>query len=337
MTQPSVLDREFTRQPNILFPARSSPLVCAADALEIIVRPLFLVVIKRQSLGNAARFTRLQRFPDAVESVWQLYPWASLISFLATSTQAVKIFGFTGPCIIWVKVAAGAYVGSYVVLASLSLLPYSPEEVLQRENKQHLLGRAWFFRLITGAHMVFTCWAIFQVAHIRDFRDESSSIGEPLAAVLSALLLLFEVTIAYMGLSVFVFCIAIACLYVCSVSMFLGTVFALVLCIGIWKFLLYLGDLFWICINIANWIVQGGGLLFLGFLFFLVLNFLKDKVCRRATSLWSTDPLVQSQVRVVGFAVMNLVAVCLYYRFAYDSRGTVKPTWTEKLGWNGNM
>jgi hypothetical protein len=52
MTQNSFLDRDFPS--GILFPLRSSPLVCAADELEVILRLFWYMIYSRMSASSAA-------------------------------------------------------------------------------------------------------------------------------------------------------------------------------------------------------------------------------------------------------------------------------------------
>jgi len=52
MTQPSGLDTPFS-QSSLLFPSRSSPFVCFADALEVLAL-LFIRISHGKTLKNAA-------------------------------------------------------------------------------------------------------------------------------------------------------------------------------------------------------------------------------------------------------------------------------------------
>lgn len=76
----------------------------------------------------------------------------------------------------------------------------------------------------------------------------------------------------------------------------------------------------------------GGGFLMLCFgvlVFFLDIS---STIFKRVHCLrWPTpDPDVPRMVIVFPF--LNFFIAFLYYRFAYDSRGTFQPAWTGNLG-----
>lgn len=62
----------------------------------------------------------------------------------------------------------------------------------------------------------------------------------------------------------------------------------LALCLAIWKIRFDIDNFARNSLSVSNLIVQGFGPLYLGFLFFHVLYFLKDKAC--VQDIWVTEP-----------------------------------------------
>ncbi|KAH8585696.1 hypothetical protein B0O99DRAFT_603095 [Bisporella sp. PMI_857] len=117
MTQPSTIDKTFPRS-SLLFPARSSPFVCMADALEILVAFGFHwfrgVGVREAAWRIHQRRAREQSGGHSDNDEWTIektpaekHPKTFLILFITSLLQGVKIFGMTG--LPWTQVWAGMY------------------------------------------------------------------------------------------------------------------------------------------------------------------------------------------------------------------------------------
>ena len=143
MTQPSILDRKFP-QSNLLFPARSSPFVCLADSLDVLFG-LFTHVWSGRSIRDAAYQVNLGRLRDRLDqetvpltpTAVEQHPFGSLVLFLSTMSQFVKLCGFQG--ILWAKVGAATYLFSYILLAGTSWLSYD-----YARSVDHLPSHRWY-------------------------------------------------------------------------------------------------------------------------------------------------------------------------------------------------
>ncbi|KAE9373605.1 hypothetical protein N431DRAFT_535076, partial [Stipitochalara longipes BDJ] len=126
MTQPSSLDVKLPDS-SLLFAARSSPFVCVADALEVLIE-LCIRICQGHNLHQAARLANWRRAryrlgaetTSLEESAVEKHPKTFLILFIVTLLQAIKILGLEG--LFWIKVWAGCYFCSYVVLAVVQIL-----------------------------------------------------------------------------------------------------------------------------------------------------------------------------------------------------------------------
>ncbi|KAN0110977.1 hypothetical protein V8E51_007364 [Hyaloscypha variabilis] len=166
MTQPSGLDKPFS-QSSLLFPSRSSPFVCLADALEVLA--LLLIHISHgKTLRHAALEVNWQRarsrlgqdVTELEDSPAEKHPIPFGILFIATLLQAIKLFGMQG--LPWTTVWAGLYLFSYVVLAMIGFLAPKdwrdspPEMVIETPTGPLLYGSL-------GVHFICCCWVLDRV------------------------------------------------------------------------------------------------------------------------------------------------------------------------------
>ncbi|OBT53637.1 hypothetical protein VE04_06306 [Pseudogymnoascus sp. 24MN13] len=126
MTQPSSLDINRPES-SLLFMARSSPFICVADTLEVLIA-LCLYTYQEGSISEAARLvnwriarSRLGSGESELEaSAVEKHPWTFTILFLAALVPAIKFLGLQG--LFWTRVWAGIYLCSYIVLAIVRAL-----------------------------------------------------------------------------------------------------------------------------------------------------------------------------------------------------------------------
>jgi hypothetical protein len=123
MTQNSTFDRDFPS--GVLFPARSSPIVCAADVLDVLLRLLMYMCVGASAPAAARRVVQERMWhpprsiavataadddnnddEEAAESPLTLgdqHPRAHIVLFvLGVLPQAIKLFGMHG--IPWLQV-----------------------------------------------------------------------------------------------------------------------------------------------------------------------------------------------------------------------------------------
>ena len=194
MTQPSGLDKPFS-QSSLLFPSRSSPFVCLADALEVLV--LVLIHISHgKTLRHAALEVNWQRarsrlgqdVTELEDSPAEKHPIPFGILFIATLLQAIKLFGMQG--LPWTTLWAGLYLFSYVVLAMVGFLAPKdwrdspPEMVIETPTgrptwwKLENLSKALLYGSL-GVHFICCCWVLDRViGFVPD--------GEPASRAMSA-------------------------------------------------------------------------------------------------------------------------------------------------------
>jgi hypothetical protein len=146
MTPASVLDRKFP-QSSLLFAARSSPFVCLADSLDIIIRFTVHVyhgtVIREASLLISWRRARYRLGADLIgliePSPAELHRKTYAILQLGTLLQAIKTWGSTGGP--WSKTWATIYFTSFLVLWALGCL--CPEDWKDRRPSAEFKDDLW--------------------------------------------------------------------------------------------------------------------------------------------------------------------------------------------------
>lgn len=366
MTQSSSLDAPFS-QSSLLFAARSSPFVCLADALEIIIS-LVIHVVRGKPLRQAALLVNWQRarhrLGEDVEELEDIpaekHPWGYVILLVAAVLQAAKIFGFQG--MLWTKVWAGLYLSSYVIIALVGFL--APRDWRDSRpnivsSRHHYLSFAALSKVLLwpalGVHFVCCSWILDRI-----IVGDLSPLQIPF---------FYEFVPMLVTMAVSAWLAALLAGLISSAPFFLlGWLVTLVNIDVDWW-----GEFTWSCshpvrIVLMSLIFLGGigWLCSFGYLtqtlvgIFLTISILEESVfftfVRGSTNLllyigmsWLIGaflvplgqwvPLLKkfnkrakSHGHLVVFACWNFVQALLYYRLRYDSKGTIKPPWTDNLG-----
>jgi hypothetical protein len=332
MTQNSTLDRRFPSA--ILFPMRSSPLICAADVIEVLLLLLWYMYRDKVSAPYAARRVikettwQPKRNSSSAGNVSQAaessssntlenqYPLAHTVLFvLGVLPQAMKLFGMRG--IPWTQVWGGLYLSSYMVLAGVGALARragSPTDV-PRSNLEAAFDRRKMLLLkqgVVAAQVGMWLWCMWRV-----LRPVWSSAPE---STFFSILAIF--TIILNGLVV---------MYVAFFIMILPVILA---------FVTERPSLIICCL------VTGPFALWSQFPLMAFVDDLQNHHMDSVVTFWFLVMTVVFTLMViaslcnifpatffkVSFGVGNLVFSILYYCFLYDPRGTVKPSWAKKLG-----
>ena len=369
MTQPSSLDAPFS-QSSLLFASRSSPFVCLADSLEIIIS-LAIHVLRGKPPRQAALLVNWQRtrhrLGEDVEELEDIpaekHPWGFVILLVAAVLQAAKIIGFKG--VFWTKAWAVVYLSSYVVIAGVGFLAPKdwrdrPPAELGPSRRSYLTFEALSQVLLwaaLGVHFVFCSWILDRI-----IVGESTPLRIPF---LYAFVPIFVQVITSVWLATI-----LAGLISSAPSFFLSWLMTLfdididvyqwgestwntrpVVMVGLMS-LIFLGGIGWFCsftylvtrfsvifweidvFNASVFLALARGsinlLLYTG-LFWLTKGFLA------LLTVWIPllrrfNRLANSHGYLVVFACWNFVQALLYYRLRYDSKGTIKPPWTDNLG-----
>ena len=174
MTQPSSLDAPLS-QSSLLFASRSSPFICLADTLEIIIS-LVIHGFHGKSPSQAALLVNWQRARhrlgedvDELEDIpAEKHPWGFVILLVAAVLQAVKILSFKG--LFWTKLWAGVYLSSYMLIAVVGFL--APKDWRDRRSeivssRRSSLGFATLSQVLLwsalGAHFVCCSWILDRI------------------------------------------------------------------------------------------------------------------------------------------------------------------------------
>lgn len=373
MTQPSVLDSASTFPPSsLLFPARASPIVCATDAVEVLLH-LAIELFNGASLSTACTRICLRRhqarhFGSSVstsdqdgmkKSTIRQHPIASAVVFLASLTQAVKVFGFEG--IKWAQVIAAFYLGSYLVLAAVQVLA-------QDENAPALPdldSPAWttskqrtFFQLqvmtlglaSSIASFVMCSWVVYKLC--ADGKGEFNTIAIYASHnSLSGTFLVFSmiaVTCIHMVFALVAFAVImgpLAWIFLIIREALLGTRRlpgvdrVLTTLFGfLWSGLALYLYLKWVTTyqitghGVFGGTIAGAGVLVFGLICVELAIFLVVMVFGRKRRRVLSSKLVAAGFLMLLFSLMHLVVACLYFGYVFDPKGTAKPAWTEKLG-----
>lgn len=317
MSVPSILDT-FHHEKKLLYPMRSSPFVCLADALDVIICVFVMVVVKRESIGNAAcEIDSWQRRsssdsdvattgPEPVDTDPKKYPitWflTWLVIFLGSATQVVKLFAFQGPATEWAKAAAGMYLGSYVILIAASFLP----RTANYNTKDYTLVTVNWVAL--PLHVGFVCYAIARIYYPDGLLDE----GEAARSIENIWPIFF-----------FLFFIVVGILFQNKA--------ASVLVIPV--FFITLGRLmYWAWVLLLVRLIGLVGIIGTGLLFTQWTNDIFSWLFENVDLFKKIRALDNDELSVFYFGLVNLVVACLYCSGVYDPKGTVKPSWTERLG-----
>jgi hypothetical protein len=335
MTQNSIIDSDFPS--GILFPARCSPIVCAADMLHILLRlPYHIIagasppeaarrVVRERSrrpvrngAGEATANSHVQGEEEEPLTFGNQHPRAHTVVFvLGVLPQAVKLFGMRG--IPWTQVWGGLYFSSFLVIAGVGALArFGGNDNLTVRAKATLGERKMkTIRLaVVVGHVGMWYWLVYILL--------DSVPAKPVMSTPGAFGLMFLLVLKVFG----------------SVLLFALSVFLLMLLVVFSIFFAVRGflRLFAISlppdpiINCALFVIMPLGWLGLEHFKFIFLNE------RYGTLMvpWMLAALVIAiappYILMIFFALVNLVLSILYYRFRYDQTGTVKSPWADKLG-----
>jgi len=301
------------------------------------------------------------------DSAVEKHPIPFGILFIGTILQTIKILGFQG--MVWIKVWAAAYSLSFVVLAMVSFLAPkdwrdNPPEVSVTEQ-----DTIWTFGnmskglcYVALAAQFVCCGWIFNIilglpASDHPSTEESDYIVSSLATEFAPLVVLLLLGSLIAG---------IAILAPAAVIWGLSEHFA------VRRFLSrYLGEclsgtlyvmfvLVWIVVWVFLWIFsiiriydssniesQGSDhtvlalawklirgcanlLMYIGFMF--QIKSLVDSEQEEIPIMKKLRPILKRKGLLVIFACWIFFEAFLYYRLRFDPQGTVKPSWTDKLG-----
>ncbi|KAH7310137.1 hypothetical protein BKA65DRAFT_543283 [Rhexocercosporidium sp. MPI-PUGE-AT-0058] len=364
MTQPSILDQGLSPS-NLLFPARVSPLVCLTDGIEVIVH-LAYELLHSTPLRNAAFKIGVKRQQDRriatmhlERSIIRQHPKASVVLFLGPLSQAIKLFGFHG--LLWAKILAGIYLISYMILAGVLALAQDGDGVEQSPTVHpvsedstlptatiHSTSKVTFCLGFTSLTASLLCcsWAVFQVCNSGEgnyeLADVLFSFQPSILAYFLYACLVVGVYIRLCSFLVSYFCIMVS-LGICLEALnrvlgkycnwsrlkvaFGASLFFLGVATGI--YLMYTSFLWWF--NYKGWLTDGSGVLVVGtgLAWFVAIIF---DLFGCLKSFHSRELTMEISFYLVLSFVAHLVVALLYFSNVYDSEGTVKPGWTEKLG-----
>jgi hypothetical protein len=340
-----------------------------ADALEVIIS-LVIHLFQGRSPRQAALLINWQRarhrLGEDVEDLEDIpaekHPWGYVILLVVAVLQAAKIFGFEG--LLWTKVWAGLYLSSYVVIALVGFL--APKD--WRDSRPDISSNRRSYSSFTalsevllwpalGAHFVCCSWILdriivgnlapLQIPFFYAFVPLLVTVSASawLAALLAGLIssspffllgwlaALVDIDIYQWGEGEFTWnCsrpveIVLASLmflggvgWICSFTYLVRTLFSIFLKSSVFDdsvfFTFARGSInLLLCIGLF-WLTKGS------------LTILAVWI----PSMKRLDRWANSHGYLVVFACWNFVQALLYYRLRYDSKGTIKPPWTDNLG-----
>ena len=296
MTQNSIYDRDFPS--GVLFPARSSPLVCATDALEVFLRLIGYMYAGASAPAAARRVVqkRIWQPPQSIAvataadqplTLGDQHPQAHIVLFvLGVLPQAIKLFGMRG--IPWTQVCGGLYLSSFLVIAGVSALARRAERgtdtfwewaLDERTMEEWNIVSFWVVGMVQAGVWA---WCVRGLPlPVWDMEAKVRHRGV-VWGILIPVWMMFGMIIPLTGIA-------------------LSMCFFGVLQVAALVSLPYREDY----------------MLFLAYV--LPAAFFATKVVPR-------------HLLMIFFALVNLVLSILYYRFRYDPTGTVKPLWAGKLG-----
>ena len=324
MTQNSTFDRDFPS--GVLFPAHSSPLVCAVDALEVFLQLIGYMYVGASAPAAARRVVqeRMWQPPRSISvataadpplTLGDQHPRAHIVLFvLGVLPQAIKLFGMHG--IPWTQACGGLYLSSYLVIAGVGALA-------RRVERDTDADTSWRRAALVERTMKVWNFVSFGIVAV-------VQAGVWVWCVQALLLPVWDIEAK-----------AFVLYFILSFLKYL--VFGLMICMSnILPFLLVFatpvipttrGQIAYFAFSIS----LGVGLCVYGVPLFQVA----DLLFRMDYLLFSVYVLLAAFIAtkvvphhrlMIFFGLLNLVLSILYYRFRYDPTGTVKPLWAEKLG-----
>lgn len=295
--------------------------------------------ITRARLGNGVS--------ELEASAVEKHPKTFLLLFVVTLVQAVKVLGLQG--LPWTRVWAGIYLCSYVVLAIVrALAPKGwrdrpPRVAPLGENpsfQEKMLGtiRIVLLAVASAVHASVSCWALIYVQRQYD-PTEILLLGwlvlstwMSMASIVGLPFLIYDhfsgvgitrISIRSLrlnhGLASHIWMPAVASVFllVCIAYSIIGSI------------ILGLEDRFLPIYLEFSYGVTSITLCFgLLFLLLTIMSILSKKVPLLGFLKFNDG----DYKALLVFPFFNFIVALLYYRYAYDPSGTVKPLWTEALG-----
>jgi hypothetical protein len=381
MTQPSGLDKLFS-QSSLLFPSRSSPFVCLADALEVLA--LLLIHLSRgKTLRHAALEVNWQRarsrlgqdVTELEDSPAEKHPIPFGILFIATLLQAIKLSGMQG--LPWTTAWAGFYLFSYVMLAMVGFLARKdwrdspPEMIIETPTgrptwwKLENLSKALLYGSL-GVHFICCCWVLDRViGFVPD--GEPASRGMTAAAFgpyvvymilifLTMAAVVFAPWMLYQGFLWLTsteiisgtfrpltarFVLLRECLNLAEAIMLISSFisFAISFTVSYFFYILYVplfpqGEKVSEVTLFGNFaaVIRGSGNILMYILILGAIVGIFWLLERLVPGLKKLNSVLKKQGPLLIFAFSNFLLSLLYYCIRYNSQGTFKPSWTNRLG-----
>jgi hypothetical protein len=321
MTQNSTFDRDFPS--GVLFPARSSPLVCATDALEVLLRLLAYMYVGASAPAAARRIVQkrmwqpprsiaVARAADPPLTFGDQHPRAHIVLFvLGVLPQAIKLFGMRG--IPWTQACGGLYLSSYLVIAGVGVLARYAEgdtdadiswrraALVERTMKVWNFASIWVVAVAQAGVWVWCVRAL-----LLPVWDMEAKAFVLYIILWTPVFLIFRTIVE-------------APTILASLSFFATPLIPTTL--GKIAYFVFCASLLGLCIY--------GYPYFIDFLF--PVQYLLFSVYVLVAAFFATK-VVPHHLLKIFFGLVNLVLSILYYRFRYDPTGTVKPLWAGKLG-----
>jgi len=318
MTQNSTFDRDFPS--GVLFPARSSPLVCAADALDVLLRLLVYMCVGASAPAAARRVVqkRMWKPPRSIAvataadpplTLGDQHPRAHIIMFvLGVLPQAIKLFGMRG--IPRTQACGGLYLSSYLVIAGVGALARRVERDTDADTswrRAALIERTmkvWnfvSFGIVAVVQAGVSVWCVRALLRplVAKARVLYIILGTPVWSIFGMIIPMPNVLASLLVLATLVIPTTLGKIAYFAFSASL---------VGLYLYRIP---------HFVDFLIQEDFLVFSAHV--LVAAFFATK-------------MVPHHRLMIFFGLVNLVLSILYYRFRYDPSGTVKPLWAEKLG-----
>jgi hypothetical protein len=331
MTQNSIFDRDFPS--GILFPARSSPFICATDALEVLLRLIGYMYVGASAPAAARRMVQKRMWQpprsntittadgannnheDAAEPPLTLgdqHPRAQTVVFiLGVLPQAIKLFGMCG--IPWTQACGGLYLSSFLVIAGVGALARRAERdtdadtswpraaLVERIMKVWDFASFWIVAVVQAGVWLWCVWVL--LLPVWDMEVKAP--------------------VLYLILLTPVFCIFLIIAVVPTQLALLSVLVTFVIPTTLGKIAYFAFSASLVGLYIYRMPDFVGFVIRVRYLSFSVYVLL---------AAFFAAKVVPHHRLMIFFGLVNLVLSILYYRFQYDPTGTVKPLWAGKLG-----
>lgn len=359
MSLPSRMDTSNTST-YLLYAVRASPFICVTDAIEIIIY-MSIELLYGASPRLAAAIVCSHADDDwrgdcynmqhVEKSSIRQSPKASLIIFVGVLTQIIKLFGYQ--ILTWPEVIAGMYAAPFALQAGLVLVADPIEDNglpvqrlwERRPARVHRPLNAYFswtlFVYCCVVSLIVSSVAINRIfPTLAAFGTEKSGAYNGLWWTGKSVTIIILLVAGTMLASALTFAPAIIILdqknrYSIVYSLCV-TVVGAYLVFELWYNLLSMADerpysdgdlrIWTVCFPSCFGIAL---LIFTGVIF---VTWILTLLVRTVQRLIGCRVRRQQQSHMVGIAFAHLVVAVLYGTYGYDSKGTIKPAWTDKLG-----